>query len=246
MGQCPGILSQAHCYKESTTNHIYFSAQEALTQEQAVESCKILGGYLADLTLDEEIGLAGGIAAASGSWIGLHLEGGAHWVWKRNASKLTNGPSLWAPGFQDSRNECASVDRRGARQNVVRNDCFLKLPYICEFDSISDASIVCKSKNVEDFEQAYLKTIPTVKQCFEKSGQPEGVMKGAAFGNPLTIGSKALCPLSNHKSTEELVCCKGCCKSGQKTCEESNALGLMPFLMLVRGLLCICLLITVN
>lgn len=241
MSQCPGILHHGLCYREESTGHIYHSAHETLTQKEAAESCKALGGYLIDLTSDEEIGLAGGMAAASGSWIGLHCQDETHWVWQRGETKLVNASSLWAPGFQDLSGDCASVDRRGARQNVVRNNCLLKLHYICEFDSMSDASSICKSNNVVDFEGAHFETIPSVLQCLERFGEPGDVAKEAAKRSSSGVDLEVLCPLGNFTSTEDLVCIKGCSDIGHQTSEGSRVTGLTPFFLIVNGLIWICL-----
>ncbi|GMH32949.1 hypothetical protein BSKO_00783 [Bryopsis sp. KO-2023] len=220
--QCPEILSKS-CHKLEATAHTYYSsANKRLSQGDAVEECKSLGGYLIELDSEEELSFASGLADDGGSWIGLESDLGGVWKWQASGKEIGLG-KFWAPGYQDRDGFCASIDSRGTMKTGQRRLCDVRLPYICEFDSMGKAGKVCRADEVNKIGPDDDAEVPSLLKCLRENGLEEEVEKQAILENHVGgVEDRAVCGLGPPRKTEELLCCKDCPNRPEGSSESSS------------------------
>lgn len=215
--QCADTAPADKCFVTRATGHVFYFVAQKRNQKDASTMCKKLGGYLAELRNEEGLLLASAIAASSGSWIGLMNVQNNGWRWMTSQIAATT-QHMWAPGFQDPKGVCASVDKRGGMQNVIQKKCSSMLSFICEFTSSTAAAKVCKAEDIMEYTQHQIYETPSFNYCALQYDDPETIMrngmKSASMPSTYTAGSELICDLETIKPTEELACCNCTGSSG--------------------------------
>lgn len=123
-------------------NSFYSIGNKELTWDQAVEKCKLLGGYLAEPDTSVEMDFVESVFKSSSNiknyrhfWLGgsdINAEG--QWAWRKDARKITY--TTWRSGEPNGgRTEnCLQAYRGDGTWNDL--PCTRKIAYICEYAGV--------------------------------------------------------------------------------------------------------------
>jgi len=209
--QCPEIFDDSKCYFFEETGDYYMAPKTPLLNfAEAKAFCEDQGGFLAEIDEELEENLMSGIAANSGSWVGLTFNN-SEWKWLQSGRVEDARSDVWTVLSNPSGRggeACAVIDRRGVIKNVHPKNCQEKTHFICEFVG-PGLPAGCKEEDTIRVDGDYEYNVRPLSTCRpeEESLRDATAISPAAKG---LTNKQVICPLGEAKSTFEVRCCKDC------------------------------------
>ncbi|GMH39464.1 hypothetical protein BSKO_07362 [Bryopsis sp. KO-2023] len=211
---CPDRLPKRKCYE--FTRRWYIRMDTPLDWDSAQDECKSQGGNLVSIRSDDHLAFVAALAAPRGSWVGAKrvLFTQSHefeWV-DEFVPSIDMTSDYWGAGEphdtkqagRKSGEQCATIDPRGVKRNMVDAICHDQFSFICEFES-KPAS--CRKSFITVDPWSFFE-VPPLNQC---RNEEDIVSQLRPVAGAKSIDSEtALCSLGKEKPLRDLLCCNGC------------------------------------